>query len=266
MQPIYKVYVTVNKVNGKVYGGKRYWYPNMIYYGSGLALKKAIVKYGIENFEVRWFKLKINTPQDLDRLEIKLIRRLRYKFGRDNCYNMNGGGRGGCYANNADERRKKEVSQLISEGKKAQYANGQTEQQLEGRKKASKALKDKFKNDPIAYNKVFVEGNKTRVESLTKRLTEFGRTEKELKHHDKLMTYSLNYVTYKLKYPDGSETIETNTLKDFQSKYNTEDNVLSQARINGVFIFKRRTSRTSHSFPLKTELHFISDQKAYELI
>lgn len=36
---------------------------------------------------------------DLERLEIKLIRRLRYKFGKDRCYNMANGGRGGSYRN-----------------------------------------------------------------------------------------------------------------------------------------------------------------------
>jgi hypothetical protein len=256
----YKLYVTVNKVNGKLYGGKRYWTPGTNYMGSGLALKKAIEKYGIENFEVRWFKLKINTPMDLERLEIKLIRRLRYKFGRDRCYNMAKGGRGGCYRSDADDKRKKEVGELISIGKKKQYSTGETDAQQLGRRKASQTKKKKFK-DPLFYNKFVNEYTPKRVESLQKRLLTEGRTDKEKKFHKKLIKYSLVDVTYKIVYPNGDELIETNTLQDFQKKYITQDNVFSYIRKNGSMTFLQKINVSKHVFPTGTKLYYISETR-----
>ena len=44
------VYMTVNKINGKIYIGQDR-YNNVLYLGSGLLLKQAFIKYGKHNFE-----------------------------------------------------------------------------------------------------------------------------------------------------------------------------------------------------------------------
>jgi hypothetical protein len=82
-----RLYIVRNLINGKVYGGKHYWSPDTKYMGSGYALKKAFGKYGKENFSIRWLKLKIKSSEDLDRLEIRMIRLLKYIFG-NRCYNI----------------------------------------------------------------------------------------------------------------------------------------------------------------------------------
>jgi hypothetical protein len=254
----YKLYITINKLNGKLYAGKRYWTPGTSYMGSGLALKKAIEKYGKENFEVRWFKLHINTPTDLERLEIKLIRRLRKKFGYDKCYNMASGGRGGCYRSDADENRKQEVGKLISLGKKEQYKNGVTGKQLEGRRKMAQTKRELFKNEE--YYKKFVDETVLKQKEARKqrRLTK-GLTDKEKNRDTNLHKYSLVLVTYKLKYPDGTEIIETNTLKDFQEKYTTQDIVFSHIKKHGFMKFLQKKNISKHVFPTGTEIHYISE-------
>lgn len=254
----YKLYITINKLNGKLYAGKRYWTPGTSYMGSGLALKKAIEKYGRENFEVRWFKFHIDTPSDLERLEIKLIRRLRNKFGRERCYNMSNGGRGGCYRSDADDERKKEVGELISIGKRKQYEKGVTNQQLEGRKKMKETKKLLYK-DPEFYNKFVSETVVKQQESRKKRRMVEGWSKKEKMRNEILPKYSLVLVTYKIKYPNGDEIIETNTLKDFQEKYNTQDIVFSHIKKHGVLRFLQKKNVSKHTFPTGTELHYISE-------
>ena len=86
------IYKICNKVNGKVYFGKKesstlvedYW-------GSGKNIRKALDKYGVENFTrtvVDW----ADTKQDLD-----LKEKFWIAFGRQHydCYNISDGGDGG---------------------------------------------------------------------------------------------------------------------------------------------------------------------------
>ena len=87
----------------------------------------------------------------------------------------------------------------------------------------------------------------------------------EIERHSKILKYSLKYVTYKLQYPNGNEIIETKTIEDFRTHYHTEDNIFSISRKCGVFIFKRRTSRTKHPFPEGTKLEYMSEVKACDI-
>jgi hypothetical protein len=82
----------------------------------------------------------------LDLLERKLIRRLKYKYGK-NCYNIHIGGTGGYLLHYCDENYRKEISKRISLGKKEQYKYGQTELQKLGRIKQSLTMKEKYQND-----------------------------------------------------------------------------------------------------------------------
>lgn len=51
------IYKITNLINGKIYIGKRVRETKKDiknYYGSGIAIKNAIIKYGIENFKKRF--------------------------------------------------------------------------------------------------------------------------------------------------------------------------------------------------------------------
>ena len=259
-----RLYITQNIINGKVYAGKHMWKEGSVYMGSGYALKKAFVKYGKENFKIRWLKLDIKSSEDLDKREIRLIRLLKYRYG-GKCYNIQKGGCGGYWTYYMNDEEKREVFDKISEGKKRQYANGETEKQIDGRIRQSETLKNRFKNDKDLYNKVFVEGAIKKGKSFKRRIEECGHSEAELSHRRNLINYSLVYVTYKLIYPDGVEVVETNTLKDFQSKYKTEDVIFAYIKRDGKYKFKRRISTTKHIFPVGTEIHYISEIRGNEL-
>jgi len=235
----FKLYVTVNKINGKVYGGKHYWYPKTKYMGSGYRLRQAINKYGKENFETRWFKLKINTPEDLDRLEIKLIRRLHHNFGKDNCYNIQKGGTGGYYTEYMNDDELSEVFFKISEGVKLKY------------------------KDEKHYKK-WRESLLNRKATMDLRKKEIGETYKELRKKQFMRDNGFGIVTYEIIFPNGNSVIESNTLKNFLIKYHTEDHVFSRIRSNGEYIFKKITKNTKHPFPAKTVIKYISEIRTFD--
>jgi hypothetical protein len=259
-----RLYIVRNLINGKVYGGKHYWNPDTKYMGSGYALKKAFEKYGKENFSIRWLRLKIKSSEDLDRLEIRMIRLLKHIFG-NRCYNIQKGGCGGYFVYYMNEEEKQEVFRKISEGKKKQYSNGLSEKQKSGHIKASESKKYRMENDKDYYDRVYIKGNQKRIESLKKRREEQGPTQKEIARHHDLIKHSQKITTYKILYPDGSEIIETKTITDFMKTYKTEYNIFVVARKEGKFIFKRRTSMTNHPFPAKTELYILNEVRGCDV-
>lgn len=86
------IYKTVNKVNGKAYIGK-YGGKKSTYIGSGVALKKAIAKYGVENFS-REILEECSTLQELAEREKFWIGKFNAINSKD-YYNMKEGGTGG---------------------------------------------------------------------------------------------------------------------------------------------------------------------------
>lgn len=84
-----QIYITTNLINGKIYIGQSI-NNNEKYLGSGVNLKKAINKYGSENFEKK-ILLEVNTQEELDAAEIYFIK----EFNSTNPaigYNLNQGG------------------------------------------------------------------------------------------------------------------------------------------------------------------------------
>ena len=82
------IYETKNNINGKTYIGKKEGTFNKSYYGSGLILKQAIKKYGIENFTVTMLSTH-ETEDVLNRSEVEYI------ATRKPAYNIAEGGNGG---------------------------------------------------------------------------------------------------------------------------------------------------------------------------
>ena len=88
------VYKTTNKINGKFYIGQhKTAYIEDEYIGSGSLLKRAIKKYGIENFETEVLEL-CQSKESLNEKEIYWIDKLN-ATNKNIAYNISKGGDGG---------------------------------------------------------------------------------------------------------------------------------------------------------------------------
>lgn len=89
------IYKTTNLLNGKIYVGKSKFHinENKNYYGSGIILKKAIQKYGKENFKKEIIDVAISISE-LNKKEIYWIKKLDAKNKKIG-YNIANGGDGG---------------------------------------------------------------------------------------------------------------------------------------------------------------------------
>ena len=109
---MYYIYRITNKVNGKTYVGQhKYKKLDDSYMGSGKLIKRAIKKYGIENFEKEILYSRIQykaTADDMERFAIAKERAL----GKAE-YNITDGGEGFRGVHHSDETKRK-----ISEAKK----------------------------------------------------------------------------------------------------------------------------------------------------
>jgi group I intron endonuclease len=147
------IYETINLKNGKTYIGQhksKVW--DSDYYGSGFLLKRAIKKYGIENFEcnlIMWAYSK----KELNNLEIKYIAFYKPK------YNIATGGNGG----NLGE----EVNKLISKANKNPSE--------ETRKKMSEThvgMKGKHHSDETKRKMSELHKDKKRSEETKRKITD----------------------------------------------------------------------------------------------
>lgn len=96
----YIIYKTVNLVNGKYYYGAHQTRDiNDGYLGSGTALKRAIQKYGKENF----FREIVDYCSSLEEMYSREVDIILEVLGDDNCYNIKPGGVGGWYSVNSSD-------------------------------------------------------------------------------------------------------------------------------------------------------------------
>lgn len=248
----YELYITKNLINGNVYGGKHtYKTKRGKYLGSGYRLKRAIKKYGIENFDVRILRLHIKDVDDLNNREIRLIRLLRYIY-KDRCYNIHRGGNGGDYYMYLEPEERLEINRKISESKKQQYSIGETYLQRQGRQKQSIALKNKNKLD-LEFRERMAIAQKEAGKRLSDRIAKEGLTERE-KHRNKNNSLrGLRQVNFRIVYPSGETIIEKNSSKKFKLKYKTDDSLFSTLSREGYFKIKKRLPSTKHTFPVGTE-------------
>lgn len=107
----YYVYVIVNSVNGKYYGGAHSTDDlNDDYMGSGTRLKAAIQKYGIEKFEKKIIQY-FNTEDEMYAYEAEMV--TQEWVDDPMCYNLKLGGEnsGGMYGKRHTEESKKKNSE-----------------------------------------------------------------------------------------------------------------------------------------------------------
>lgn len=159
---MYYIYRITNKINSKTYIGQhKYKKLNDSYMGSGKLIKRAIKKYGIENFEKEILYSRIQykaTADDIERFAIKKERAL----GKAE-YNIADGGNGGALRKgktpwNKGKCHSDETKRKISEAKKGkQVLNKRKPMSDEQRMKISETLKGH-----IAWNKGIPRSEETK--------------------------------------------------------------------------------------------------------
>jgi group I intron endonuclease len=85
------IYKTTNLVNNKVYIGRKNGEFNPDYFGSGKLIKRALLKYGTDNFKVE-FLASASSNDELNSLEIEYISKYRSLFPTGEMYNIADGG------------------------------------------------------------------------------------------------------------------------------------------------------------------------------
>ena len=155
---MYYIYRITNKINGKTYIGKhKYKKLNDSYMGSGILLKKAQKKYGIENFEKKILVFNISKLEHVNLLEETFIAAEREKVGRENCYNRSDGGDGG--STMRGKHHSEETKRKIGEKSKSRHYSEET------KRKHSEAMKSS--NNPM-YGKRHSEETKKKIAEANK--------------------------------------------------------------------------------------------------
>jgi group I intron endonuclease len=168
---MYCIYKITNLINGKTYIGQhKYLELNDKYMGSGKHLKRALKKYGIENFRKDILVFNISNKEYVDLLERVFIASEREKVGAENCYNIVDGGQGGSLKGRTCSEQSK---RRMSEARKGKHLSDET------KKKISEALKgrstwNKGKHHSDETKKKISEGNKGKhlSEQTKKRMSE----------------------------------------------------------------------------------------------
>jgi len=152
------VYQIKNKINGKSYIGQHSSDELGSYYGSGKLIKKAIQKYGVENFE-RIILEKCSSKEELNEREKYWIRK---NNTISNGYNLTEGGTGG------DTSKFIDYSEEWIEGQRnrtKQYWDSLSEEELEER-----SSKVKGKNNGMFGKVGYWKGKKVPMEMIQKQL------------------------------------------------------------------------------------------------
>lgn len=106
------IYKTTNKINGKIYIGKDAR-NRRTYLGSGLILRKAIIKYGRDNFSKEILE-KCSTLEELSQKEIEWINKFKSNDPAIG-YNLTSGGLGGDTYSNANSIEKERRKHILIE-------------------------------------------------------------------------------------------------------------------------------------------------------
>lgn len=142
----YTIYKITNNINNKYYIGKHQTTDlNDDYMGSGKLLKRAIIKYGIENFSKEIIFVYDN-EEDMNKKEKELV------IISEETYNLCEGGKGGfSYLNknglNKSDKQKQVARELIYKlHKTVNYSDEYKESRLKRLKLATEKMREKFPN------------------------------------------------------------------------------------------------------------------------
>lgn len=130
----YTIYKITNQINGKFYIGKHKCNHNVChYYGSGIHIRKAIKKYGKENF-VKEILVECSSAEEMNVLEQQLI--TEEIISSDESYNLSIGGKGGWdYVNRAGKGNTPDARKKKSQTMKKYWTEEQRTRQSDALKK-----------------------------------------------------------------------------------------------------------------------------------
>jgi hypothetical protein len=180
------IYLTTNLVNGKKYIGLDVKNDNS-YYGSGIHIKRAIKKYGKENFTKEILEI-CDNREELILCEKKWIKTYNAVESKE-FYNVHEGGIGGDVTQFMDEFKIQEWKKNISEGKRGRTKGiPLTEKNKKG---ISQGLKQYYSNGGIAP----LQG-KPRDEETKMKISESNKGKKFTDEHLKNLKESLQKRDY----------------------------------------------------------------------
>ena len=109
----YYIYKTTNLINQKQYIGKHFGRIDDSYLGSGILLKKAIEKYGKENFKKEILYISQSEEENCEKEKYYI--ELYNAIESDNFYNIAEGGQGGFVTRGYTEEQRQQVNKKISQ-------------------------------------------------------------------------------------------------------------------------------------------------------
>lgn len=116
---MYRIYKTTNKINGKCYIGASNG-NNPRYLGSGTALKKAIKKYGVENFVLEILET-FDTEDEMYAREAEIVN--EDFVSSTLTYNCKLGGRGGKGSARSEEHKRNIAKAIIEKNRLGTISN-----------------------------------------------------------------------------------------------------------------------------------------------
>jgi len=223
------IYKTTNKIDSKFYIGKceRSIDESVDYYGSGLLLKRAIKKYGIENFK-KEIIYQTDDKKDLDENEIYYIKFYNaIELGYNIAHGGSGGNTNGKHPNKIFIYKKISISNSgqnhylnkLSEDERKNYIlkyRAGKNNPLYGKPKTEKQMKSSIKNGKTNFlGKKHTEETKEKMRTNGKGKNKGDKNVNYNKRGDK------NHCskTYIITYPDGNEEKITG-IKEFCRVYN----------------------------------------------
>lgn len=136
------IYLTTNLINGKKYIGQKTYnkFLGNRYLGSGIALEKAIEKYGVSNFCVELLE-SCNSRHELNEREFYWISKFN-AVNSENFYNMREGGHGGSVKGtfHHSESHKQYMSKILKGENNPNYGTNTNHWTEESRQKQSKNM------------------------------------------------------------------------------------------------------------------------------
>lgn len=241
----YYIYETTNNINNKKYIGKHYGEINDSYLGSGILIKKAIKKYGSNNFTKKILFISKDEQENCEKEKYYI--QYYNAIQSEQYYNIASGGQGGYVLAGRTPEEKKKVYQKISDSLKGannfNFGRIYSEKEKENLRKKSLEYwtEERRKQRSIQYsgegNPMY--GKKKSLESIKKQIehTDYSFTQTEEYRKKMSMatsgTKNGNYGNIGEKAKNGKKIIMKDEYGNIIKEFNTVRLALEYLQIKG---------------------------------